>query len=159
MNPTMLSPHFRLKELTFSKTATRKGLVNLPNEEQTTNLVRLCRELEKVRELLHNRPIFITSGFRCPELNEAVGGKHGSAHTKGCAADWFCPSVKTGEAYETVARAVRDGELTVDQLIYEKGHSGSWIHLAIPEARGELLEYQQGREPPYQPYSFPEDQQ
>lgn len=157
MTSTMLSPHFSLKELTFSKTATRKGLVNLPNEAQTTNLVRLCRELEKVRELLHGKPMFVTSGFRSEELNDAVGGVHGSAHTKGLAADWFCPAVKTGEAYETVARAVRDGELAVEQLIYEKGRNGSWIHLAVPEAKGELLEYEQGREPPYQPYQFPED--
>lgn len=45
--------------------------------------------LEKVR-ILYHRPIVISSGFRCPEHNKAVGGLPNSAHLTGEAADIVC---------------------------------------------------------------------
>jgi len=45
--------------------------------------------LNRVRSLF-NKPIYITSGYRCKEHNKAVGGKANSAHTKGLAVDIKC---------------------------------------------------------------------
>ena len=73
---TRLTPHFTLAELTQTKT----GIENVPNEEQVNNLKRVCGWLEQLRRRWNNLygegddPIIINSGFRCPEVNKAVGG-------------------------------------------------------------------------------------
>ena len=77
-----LSEHFTLAELTKTKT----GIDNVPNEEQVNNLKRLCRWLEELRRRWNglygdgDDPIIINSGFRCPEVNKAVGGWAQSNH-------------------------------------------------------------------------------
>lgn len=47
----------------------------------------LQRRLERLRDLLGDRPIRIVSGYRCPPHNDAVGGATRSRHTTGEAAD------------------------------------------------------------------------
>lgn len=47
----------------------------------------LIRRLEILRRLCGNRPIMITSGYRCAKHNAEVGGAHNSQHVKGQAAD------------------------------------------------------------------------
>lgn len=50
------------------------------------NLTRLSSRLEAIRRLV-GKPIVITSGYRCPAINQKVGGAPNSYHTKGMAAD------------------------------------------------------------------------
>lgn len=50
------------------------------------NLKRLAKRLQALRDIT-GRPITITSGYRGPKLNAAVGGASKSYHTKGLAAD------------------------------------------------------------------------
>jgi uncharacterized protein YcbK (DUF882 family) len=50
--------------------------------------------MDRARRIV-GRPIIITSGFRCPEHNKAVGGKPESAHL-------------TGEAWDILAETSRD---------------------------------------------------
>jgi uncharacterized protein YcbK (DUF882 family) len=66
----------------------------------------LLHLLEKARKLL-NRPVIITSGYRCPEHNAAVGGKPNSAHLTGKAADIRC--VFSGERYDLIRTFVGIG--------------------------------------------------
>jgi uncharacterized protein YcbK (DUF882 family) len=47
----------------------------------------LINALEELRELVNDGPLFITSGYRCPAHNKAVGGAKRSYHMKGMAAD------------------------------------------------------------------------
>jgi uncharacterized membrane protein (UPF0127 family) len=47
----------------------------------------LLEALEKFRALCGDRPIVITSGYRCPKHNRAVGGAEKSRHMSGTAAD------------------------------------------------------------------------
>ena len=82
-----LSEHFSLAELCKTKT----GIENVPNEEQVENLKRVCGWLEQLRRRWNglygdgDDPIIINSGFRCPEVNKAVGGWAQSNHLTGCA--------------------------------------------------------------------------
>ena len=66
----------------------------------------------------------ITSGYRCPELNAAVGGASNSAHLFGCAADFVC----TAATPLDICRAIEPYlvELQIDQLIHE---NESWVHV------------------------------
>ncbi|MCD4828215.1 MAG: peptidase M15 [Candidatus Cloacimonetes bacterium] len=50
----------------------------------------LVLKLDLARELAET-PFVITSGYRCPSHNEAVGGVKTSAHMSGLAADIACP--------------------------------------------------------------------
>lgn len=61
------------------------------------NLRKLANKLEEARKLLGNRPITITSGYRTPAHNKAVGGASKSQHLYGTAADIVVSGLKASE--------------------------------------------------------------
>lgn len=128
-----MTPHFTLDELTFSQTAVRKSIENKPDKAQTENLRQLCLNvLEPLREALE-RPIIISSGYRSPRLNKAIGGSARSQHCKGEAADIVVPGM---DAKDVALKIVELG-LPVDQLILE---GGRWVHVSYSSRnRGEVL--------------------
>ena len=118
-----ISTHFTLEEMTRSQTASRKGISNGPDVDSLNRLRLLCEHvLEPVRTLL-GHPIHITSGYRSPQLNTAIGGTNRSQHCHGQAADFVCPGFGTAKE---VAQAIFDSNIPYDQLIYE----GTWIHIS-----------------------------
>src|SRR5690606_21992026 len=81
-----LSPHFRLSELLRSDTAQTQGLYQVPPPAVVGRLRELCVELlEPVRVKVG--PLRVTSGYRRPRVNTAVGGSSTSAHMSGWSAD------------------------------------------------------------------------
>ena len=117
-----LSPHFSLAELVSSQVATRKGIDNTPAPAIVANLTRLAALLEQVRALV-GAPIAISSGYRSPALNRAVGGAASSAHVLGLAAD-----ISTAKlAPKALALLIRQSDIAFDQLIYE----GTWVHIGL----------------------------
>jgi zinc D-Ala-D-Ala carboxypeptidase len=127
---TWASPNFSLDELTFSETATRKGIDNTPSDDVLDNLYKTAMEMENVRELLNNNPILISSGYRCLELNTLLGSKPTSAHTRGLACDFTCP--KFGDP-DDIVDAIFRSDIFYDQIILE---FDKWVHIAFP-ANGE----------------------
>ena len=129
-----LTDHFSLEELTRSTTAERLGIDNTPRVDGVrSHLVVLAEGLERVREILGGSPVRVSSGYRCEELNRAVGGARGSAHLSGFAADFTCDSF--GTPLEVVKRLERSDRV-FDQLIQE----GTWVHVSFaPRARREVL--------------------
>lgn len=123
--PKMLSPHFALDEFLVSQEAVRRGIDNSPDATVRANLVRLAGTLEQVRAALGDVPIVISSGYRCPALNKAIGGAANSAHILGLAVDFTAPSYGTVLA---TARAIKQSGIAFDQLIYEYGR---WVHLGL----------------------------
>lgn len=128
-----LSPHFTLAELTASQTAARKGLNNTPPPDVLENLKRTALGLEGVRMLL-GAPITISSGYRSPEVNRAVGGAKSSQHLTGQAVDFICPGF--GSPSHIVRAIVKSG-MKFDQVIQE---FDSWVHLSFSDKpRGQAL--------------------
>jgi zinc D-Ala-D-Ala carboxypeptidase len=128
-----LSEHFNLNEFTLSQTATRKGIDNTPPEPVIERLRMLAATLERVRGLLGNSPIRISSGYRSKELNRAIGSSDNSAHVLGYAVDFTCPIFGTPKE---VANEIAKSSIKFDQIIYE----GTWIHLSVdPRNRREVL--------------------
>lgn len=119
-----LSEHFTLEELTISQTAARKGIHNAPTGVIVDNLTRLCVLLEDIRAVL-GRPITISSGYRGPALNEAIGGAKSSQHCLGCAADILIPGMRPDD----VVRAIQASDMPYDQLIREYDR---WTHVSVP---------------------------
>src|SRR5574344_1686354 len=78
----LLSKNFSLYEFTRSETADRVGIRNRPLFEHVLNLSYLASRMEVLRRILGDRPIVITSGYRCHQLNMAVGGSATSDHLK-----------------------------------------------------------------------------
>lgn len=127
-----LTANFSLAELSVSQTAARRGINNTPPDDVIDNIRSLASMLEDVRRLL-GKPITISSGYRSPELNKAIGGSASSQHCKGQAADFICPGY--GSSYE-VAKAIQHSSIRFDQLIYE----GTWCHISTsPDPRGQAL--------------------
>ena len=126
-----LSRNFTLTELTKSDTAIRKGINNNPNAEQIEKLKSLCENiLQPVRD--HFGRVKVTSGFRSPELCQAIGSSVNSQHAKAEAADFECVGVDNAELADWIKR-----ELPYDQLIlefYTPGEPNSgWIHCSYTE--------------------------
>ena len=119
-----LSEHFSLEELTHSDLAARKGINNDPSSDVLDNLRRLANLLEQVRKCL-GKPISINSGFRCKQLNDAVGSKDTSQHMIGCAADIRV----SGMTPDQVVKAIIQSNIQYDQMIRE---FDSWVHISVP---------------------------
>lgn len=133
MATVVRAKYFTMGELTFSQTAVRRGISNVPSEQHVANLQALCDNiLDPLRERL-GRPIRISSGYRSPQLNIAVGGSKTSQHCYGEAADIVVPGMSVDE----VVRAIVDSGLPYDQLIHE---FGQWTHVSYgPRNRRQVL--------------------
>ena len=118
-----LSEHFDLNEFTRSATADRLHIDNSIPEELIPNLRNLCQQvLEPLREHL-GTPIVISSGYRCPALNRAVGGVSNSQHLTGEAADIVLPNL--ADVFYWLIDNV-----PFDQLGFESRGSTKWIHVS-----------------------------
>lgn len=121
-----LTENFWLQEFEKSQTATRLGIDNsVPNILIPQIKALAINVLQPVRNQFG--PTTVTSGYRSPELNRAIGGSHKSQHVKGLAADFEVP----GESNFIVAKWIQDN-LVFDQLILE-GHkkfvpNSGWVH-------------------------------
>ena len=127
-----LSKHFKLEEFEKSTTATRKGIENKAGSGEIKNLTDLCYGvLEPVRAKF-DKPITITSGYRSPELCEAIGSKPTSQHTKVEAADFELAGISNLQ----VALWIQNN-CDFDQLILEfwkdDDPNAGWIHCSFKE--------------------------
>lgn len=119
-----LSEHFTLEEMTYSETAIRRGIDNTPDETCVNNLKSLCENvLEPLRTKL-GKPLKITSGYRCRQLNSFIGGSANSQHQYGCAADIQVKGMTSKELFDFV----RANKIKFDQCIEE---FGSWVHISF----------------------------
>lgn len=122
-----LTDHFTLSELTRSETAENKHIDNTPSQEVVDNLRALCRNVLEPARVAFGSPIYITSGYRCPALNKAVGGKPTSQHLRGEAADLQVKGVRN---LKRLYNAIKEHGV-FDQLLYETNKSGAkWIHVS-----------------------------
>jgi hypothetical protein len=127
-----VSADFRLSEFLRSETAVRRGIDNEPPAAVLANLRNvLGPSMQRVRDLLM-QPVQITSGYRSPALNAAIGGSDFSQHTLGLAADFIAPRFGSPRA---IARHIANHaeQIRYDQLIFE----GQWVHISfLPPGRG-----------------------
>ena len=129
-----LSLNFSLGELTKSQTATRKGIDNTPSPEHQENLKLLCESvLQPVRDHF-SKVVTISSGYRSPELCQAIGSVSTSQHAKGQAADFEIFGVSNKALADYI-----DSELHYDQLILEYWNesdpNSGWVHCSFSEGK------------------------
>ncbi len=120
-----MGKYFTINELCHSATAKARNIPNAANPTETANLHQLIDQvLDPVREI-HGGPIVVNSGFRCKELNQAIGGAPNSQHITGQAAD-----ITTGsqESNKELFEKIRKSNIPFDQLIDESNYS--WVHIS-----------------------------
>lgn len=123
-----LSTNFTLAEMTRSETAARKGIDNTPSLAVIENLSLLCNNLlEPIRSLVRetygeDKVVVVTSGYRSPKLNKAIGGAPNSQHIQGQAADIHVPGLTIEELFKFIV-----ANFDFDQCIQE---FNSWVHVS-----------------------------
>ena len=121
--------YFTLEEFTRSDTATRMRINNTIPESIKPSVVALVDNVLDPLRQSWGRPLTVTSGYRCPALNKAVGGVANSHHLYGQAAD-----ITTGNAVDNrrLFQLVLDLALPFTQLIDE--HNFAWVHISYNPA-------------------------
>lgn len=137
----MISEHISLKEATKSNTAQRLGIENFPNNDTLIQMQALAENIfEPLRQHVGG-PIYITSFYRSPELNKAIGGSSKSQHCLGQAID--VDDVLGQATNKEMFEYIKDN-LDFDQLIWEFGddNNPNWVHVSYNAAgnRGNILQ-------------------
>lgn len=121
--------YFTIAELCNSDTADRRGIINRLPKEYLQNVQGLINHvLDPLREW-YGKPIYVNSGYRCPELNKVVGGVENSYHVSGCAADI---DARSYEENKKLFDYIREN-LPFTEVGWEGG--GRWIHVALVPGR------------------------
>lgn len=132
-----LSPHCTLAEAIKSETAIRLSIDNTPPPAIIEVMkITAVKVFEPCREFVGG-PLGITSFYRCPDLNEAIGSGPSSQHIKGEAIDEDCDKYGNGNNLD-LFKWIRDsGAVDFDQLIWEYGTETmpAWVHVSHTERR------------------------
>lgn len=118
---------FTIRELIKSNTAQRKGIINIPNKNEENNLIALVDNILDPLRQAYGKPIIVTSGFRCKELNKIVGGAYNSQHSLGEAVD-ITSLEDTREENKKIFQLIQQLNLPFDQLINE--YNFDWVHVS-----------------------------
>lgn len=125
--------HFNLSEFFRSSTAAKNGIKNEPSSDEKATIVRninllVDNVLDPVRDMV-NTQIIITSGYRCPQINQLIGGVANSQHMSGYAADFHIQGFTSSMMYQVFLYIFNT--LEFDQLIYYRGKN--IIHVSYVE--------------------------
>ena len=119
-----ITDNFTMEEFTRSETAEAMGIKNEPGSRERLALVNLCAKLLQPLRDAYGKPIHINSGYRCPELNKAVGGVPTSMHQRGEASDLSIDG-KAGDLLELI----EENHLPFDQaILYRKRN---FLHVSL----------------------------
>ena len=129
-----MSRYFTQKELIASTEAYKRKIDNTPGEEEKAHLEELMEFMDGIRSTWGSA-IIVTSGYRCPELNEAIGGSKKSAHQTGYAVDCVPANNKKKEFFEFCKEYLKDRDF--DELLFERNSKGAiWCHIALKSIDG-----------------------
>ena len=125
----MISKHISYKEATYSRTATRLGIENKPDEDQLKNMKLIAKEIFEPLRMWVGGPIKVNSFFRSPKLNTAIGGSSKSQHCHGQAIDLddTFGRATNAEMFDFIKE-----HLDFDQMIWEFGNDENpdWVHVS-----------------------------
>lgn len=119
------SEYFTLEELTKSATAKRLKIDNTPTNEVIRNLQYGVDMILDPLRRMYGQPIVITSAYRCPLLNQTVGGVKNSWHQRGCAADIHINDPEDAKVKFDLLKSLP----SVDTVLFEHSLHSEWLHV------------------------------
>ena len=136
-----LTSHFSLHEFERSATAEKYGIDNRVPSKFVPTLQQLCKEVLEPLRAYVGKPIIISSGYRCNQLNVKVGGAYSSQHMLGEAADIKLPLTsytfwtdnKQHTDVETAHKWIDwlERNVNFDQIILETSNGRDyWLHIS-----------------------------
>ena len=137
--------NFTLQEMIASPTAARLKIDNTPTAAVRAHLTETIGLLEDIRMEwglyceewgLGTAALKVTSGYRCPALNKAVGGVKTSAHVAGYAADLVPVNGMQDEFEEFMSQVFAGKGYAYDQIIVEKSKASRWVHVGYKSPDG-----------------------
>ena len=152
-----LTANFSLDELIKSQVAERKGINNNPSPAQIENLKALAVNILQPIRSQFDKPLIISSGFRCPELCLEIGSSIHSEHCadkKSAAADFEIPGVDNKELAEWIQSNLEYNQLILE--FYKEGEpSSGWVHCSYStdlNKKQSLIAYRQDGKVQYRPW-------
>ena len=153
-----LTANFSLDELIKSQVAERKGINNNPSPMQIENLKALAVNILQPIRSQFDRPLIISSGFRCAQLCLEIGSNINSEHcadNKSAAADFEIPGVDNKELAEWIKSNLEYNQLILE--FYRDGEpSSGWVHCSYStdlNKKQSLIAYRQDGKVQYRPWS------
>ena len=131
-----MAKYFTVAEMLKSETAEKNQINNTPSAEIEQNIEELLGVLDGLREF-YGKPIRITSGYRCAELNKLVGGSPTSAHVIGYAADLQPVQGSFEEFKASVIDWLDKSGVKFDQCIIERNKNTQWVHFGLYNRKGQ----------------------
>lgn len=137
--------NFTIGELCASKVAQEKGIDNTPPAVVRVHLTETITLLEAIRAEwakyceqynLGTPSLIISSGYRSPELNKAVGGVKNSAHVAGYAADIVPANGKQDDFEYFMSEVFAKKGYAYDQIIIERNSKTRWVHVGYKKPDG-----------------------
>ncbi len=128
MENIMISENLSLQECVSSQTATRNKIDNTPDAAVICSLRLVAEKVFQPIRKHFGKPIRVSSAYRSPKLNAAIGGSKTSQHVKGEALDLQGTNgVTNKQIYDYVKN-----NLDFDQLIWEYGtdKEPAWVHVS-----------------------------
>lgn len=130
-------PNFTLSEFLASDTARRKHIDNFPSWQDVHNLTELVSTIVQPLRSAWGSGIRVTSGYRCPELNKAVGGSATSAHLRGQACDLQPINGQFARFTLFAQEFLTKNGIPFDQLLIESNGRDQWLHIGLYSSKGE----------------------
>jgi zinc D-Ala-D-Ala carboxypeptidase len=152
-----LTANFHLEELIKSQVAERKGINNNPSPMQIENLKALAVNILQPLRSQFDKPLIISSGFRCAQLNIEIGSSVHSEHcadNKSAAADFEISGVDNKELAEWIKSNLEWNQLILE--FYREGEpSSGWVHCSYStdlNKKQSLIAYRQDGKTQYKPW-------
>jgi zinc D-Ala-D-Ala carboxypeptidase len=152
-----LTANISLDELIKSQVAERKGINNNPSPMQIENLKALAVNILQPIRSQFDKPLIISSGFRCAQLCIEIGSSIDSEHCadkKSAAADFEIPGVDNKELAEWIKSNLEYNQLILE--FYRDGEpSSGWVHCSYStdlNKKQSLIAYRQDNKVQYRPW-------
>jgi len=127
-----LSTNFTTEEATRSSYAVKHGIDNSMTPVVLRNAEWFAKNVLQPIRFKIDKPFNITSWYRSPALNKAIGGVATSAHLSGTAIDFCIEGMNASETWDAVLLALKDLKIPFDQVINERNSKtgAMWVHLS-----------------------------
>ena len=123
--------YFTFEELIHSDTAQHQKINNIPEDWDVIESLSKLKDLLNTIRAAYGKPITVNSGYRCPKLNQYVGGVANSQHLHGQAAD--ITSQDNKQLWSVIIQLIDEHKIDVGQMI-DESHL-KWIHISIPDEK------------------------